>query len=278
MGGLTAVQGASDKYHHSSVTWQNQMGGLLIHSGCAHPFPSDPLCLFFFAAMILLLILLSCIHCCWFGKPKYQGSRVQPLHPVWWGGRKQHPLMLKWGPFPHRTVKLTEGVIKVGRRRKRAYFHFIFQCWDKDWANMQPCCWNPWGPAEWRHVIKIHHRVGQQSSVSLPFHQKEKHQHTHNGATRTQKESPCVFECDSDCLLKPSCLVCPWHLWKMWKMVIRCIDIPTWVTSCSLVLLLLLFFFSRNVVWYKRAHSAGQVGEFIFFGNWCQCKISAVNF
>lgn len=35
-----------------------------------------------FFAMILLLILLSCIHCCWFGKPKYQGSRVQPLHPV----------------------------------------------------------------------------------------------------------------------------------------------------------------------------------------------------
>uniref|UniRef100_A0A3Q3VXE3 Uncharacterized protein n=1 Tax=Mola mola TaxID=94237 RepID=A0A3Q3VXE3_MOLML len=38
--------------------------------------------LILFVATFLFLILLSCIHCCCCGKPKYQGSRVQPLHPV----------------------------------------------------------------------------------------------------------------------------------------------------------------------------------------------------
>lgn len=40
-----------------------------------------------FSATFLFMILLTCIHCCCCGKPKYQGSRVQPLHPIWRHGR-----------------------------------------------------------------------------------------------------------------------------------------------------------------------------------------------
>ncbi|KAK6301810.1 hypothetical protein J4Q44_G00278630 [Coregonus suidteri] len=35
-----------------------------------------------FVATFLFMIVLSCIHCCCCGKPKYQGSRVQPLQAV----------------------------------------------------------------------------------------------------------------------------------------------------------------------------------------------------
>lgn len=38
--------------------------------------------LLLFVATVLFMILLSCIHCCCCGKPKYQGSRVQPLASV----------------------------------------------------------------------------------------------------------------------------------------------------------------------------------------------------
>uniref|UniRef100_A0A672I226 Small integral membrane protein 5 n=1 Tax=Salarias fasciatus TaxID=181472 RepID=A0A672I226_SALFA len=35
--------------------------------------------LLLFVATFLLMIVLCCVHCCCCGKPKYQGSRVQPL-------------------------------------------------------------------------------------------------------------------------------------------------------------------------------------------------------
>lgn len=48
------------------------------------------LCLLFvIAATVLFLMLLSCFHCCCCGKPKYQGSRVQPLESIWSGERKR---------------------------------------------------------------------------------------------------------------------------------------------------------------------------------------------
>uniref|UniRef100_A0A3B5L0P4 Uncharacterized protein n=1 Tax=Xiphophorus couchianus TaxID=32473 RepID=A0A3B5L0P4_9TELE len=37
--------------------------------------------LILFIATVLFLMLLSCFHCCC-GKPKYQGSRVQPLESI----------------------------------------------------------------------------------------------------------------------------------------------------------------------------------------------------
>ncbi|KAL4648062.1 small integral membrane protein 5 [Arapaima gigas] len=40
------------------------------------------LILVLFIATFLLMIMLSCVHCCCCGKPKYQASRVQPIHPV----------------------------------------------------------------------------------------------------------------------------------------------------------------------------------------------------
>ncbi|KAJ8399730.1 hypothetical protein AAFF_G00408350 [Aldrovandia affinis] len=40
------------------------------------------LILLLFIATFMLMILLACIHCCCCGKPKYQASRVQPLHPL----------------------------------------------------------------------------------------------------------------------------------------------------------------------------------------------------
>lgn len=105
----------------------------------------------------------------------------------------QHPLMLKWGPFPKRTVKLTEGVIKGERRRKRTYFHFILQCWDKDWANMQPCCWNPWGPAEWWHVMKIHQSDNKTLCHCL-FMKKLTHTRTHTQWSNTKNTmAMCVW-------------------------------------------------------------------------------------
>ncbi|XP_039892680.1 small integral membrane protein 5, partial [Simochromis diagramma] len=38
--------------------------------------------LLLFIATVLFMILLSCIHCCCFTKPKHQPSRVQPLHNI----------------------------------------------------------------------------------------------------------------------------------------------------------------------------------------------------
>lgn len=38
--------------------------------------------LILFVATFLLLIVLSCVHCCFCGKPKYQGARVQPFQPI----------------------------------------------------------------------------------------------------------------------------------------------------------------------------------------------------
>lgn len=38
--------------------------------------------LLLFVASFIFMIVLSCIHCCCCGRPKYQGSRVQPLDPV----------------------------------------------------------------------------------------------------------------------------------------------------------------------------------------------------
>ncbi|XP_045923924.1 small integral membrane protein 5 [Micropterus dolomieu] len=38
--------------------------------------------LLLFVATVLFMVMLSCIHCCCCGKPKYQASRVEPLHPV----------------------------------------------------------------------------------------------------------------------------------------------------------------------------------------------------
>uniref|UniRef100_A0A3P9Q1A5 Small integral membrane protein 5 n=1 Tax=Poecilia reticulata TaxID=8081 RepID=A0A3P9Q1A5_POERE len=35
-----------------------------------------------FIVTVLFLMLLSCFHCCCCGKPKYQGSRVQPFESV----------------------------------------------------------------------------------------------------------------------------------------------------------------------------------------------------
>ncbi|AWP17262.1 putative small integral membrane protein 5 [Scophthalmus maximus] len=38
--------------------------------------------LILFFATFLFMIVLSCVHCCCCGKPKYQASRVQPLQPL----------------------------------------------------------------------------------------------------------------------------------------------------------------------------------------------------
>ncbi|XP_039991126.1 small integral membrane protein 5 isoform X2 [Xiphias gladius] len=38
--------------------------------------------LILFVATFLFMIVLSCVHCCCCGKPKYQVSRVRPLQPV----------------------------------------------------------------------------------------------------------------------------------------------------------------------------------------------------
>ncbi|MED6257770.1 hypothetical protein ATANTOWER_031095 [Ataeniobius toweri] len=38
--------------------------------------------LLLFVGTVLFMILLTCIHCCCCGKPKYQGSRVQPLSSI----------------------------------------------------------------------------------------------------------------------------------------------------------------------------------------------------
>ncbi|KAF7650664.1 hypothetical protein LDENG_00122510 [Lucifuga dentata] len=38
--------------------------------------------LILFVATFLFMIVLSCTHCCCFGRPKHQRSGVQPLQPV----------------------------------------------------------------------------------------------------------------------------------------------------------------------------------------------------
>uniref|UniRef100_A0AAQ6IA72 Small integral membrane protein 5 n=1 Tax=Anabas testudineus TaxID=64144 RepID=A0AAQ6IA72_ANATE len=37
--------------------------------------------LILFAATVLFMFVLSCVHCCCCGNSKYQASRVQPLQP-----------------------------------------------------------------------------------------------------------------------------------------------------------------------------------------------------
>ncbi|XP_008282536.1 small integral membrane protein 5 [Stegastes partitus] len=38
--------------------------------------------LILFVATVLFMVVLSCVHCCCCGKPKYQASRVQPVQPI----------------------------------------------------------------------------------------------------------------------------------------------------------------------------------------------------
>ncbi|CAK6976437.1 small integral membrane protein 5 [Scomber scombrus] len=38
--------------------------------------------LILFVATFLFMIVLSCVHCCCCGKPKYQASRVEPLQAI----------------------------------------------------------------------------------------------------------------------------------------------------------------------------------------------------
>lgn len=76
---------------------------------------------------------------------------------------------------------------------KRTYFHFDSQCWDKDWANMQPCCWNPWRSAEWRHVIKIHHSRTIKFCVTAFSSKKQTNPASHTQWSNTEKNANVSF-------------------------------------------------------------------------------------
>lgn len=168
-----------------------------------HHSPPRVICLLLLcllSATFLFMIVLSWIHCCCCGKPKYQVSRVQPLQPIWSLDRdqtpqvNQHPsfVFMWWPEFNTHGLYLqlnvyffsSSGSSNLGGNDKRGiikermatYFLDIPSNEIKTGSTSRLSCqWNPCKSAEWHTSSRLITRRDNETLCGSLFQQQKPH-------------------------------------------------------------------------------------------------------
>lgn len=223
------------------------------------------------SATFLFMILLCCIHCCCCGKPKYQGSRVQPLHPIWPWDSEQSPVNTT-SPQPvisswMRNAPLQDcRVLGDSFQRDSScegwghYLHDISCIWYTGrFASREPCCWIPCKSAE-RHMSS--RSITEPDNEALCWQPLQKTK-TSQWSEQTKKKADLCLNATVVLSLQINWLLCCWYSWRMGKRVMKMYR-HSYLCSSTLVTC-----FEQKLVGVEKKSALSWLseGKFIFCAN-----------